>query len=1730
MAHTTWPESNRDFNNLRFIYKVYQDSVFYFEHTSKTMFIFDTIASFIDSFSVLQKSDTLIVGEYVIRGSLTGNNKNILAKDSIIIQVLPKDLGITFLPDKYDYKQNETADLSGMVYNFGNTPQTDVSYSILAGEDTILSNIISFLGTNATDSFYLSFTADTSLSIKGFINTVLLKQTAVNAVAPKLEIIASVPDKAGREAFNTSLTIKNTGKVQADISVDYHGEILPFIIDPGKEEFITRKYQTQADTQIQISITGDTNYVISKTVAFDEVIVTKLFPEPRYKEGFVSLDYALVNKGGFPSRGELDFTIYNGAGTIKIDTTYFVPVNTAGHDTLQNISVYGSVNVNLPRGAYFIKAQTPLSSDSAGFVVTAEDSVLLAGNTGTVDSIFMPLNTSISNHGLYNSIIKLSARLQDLMLDTTFTINVEDTIAWNTGFDVSTLQPGIDTIFVSAFKNGLIELQTIKIPVNIGKANFGIPDFPSRHVFMLGQTDSIGFTLQNTGDLFGVARFKLEILGETISDTLFELNAHSRRPVLLKFGIDPDIEEKTYMGYYYLNGDTTELLYTVDGGIDINVDVSLNKDYFLTGDTAVFELNIVDNDPISTKDLFVRVNYNGCDSTVYFDLDNTETIQINIPITEKSFSKIFYGIYHASGRGIYLNSHYIRVMDSLIAFVPDKEVYERGDNVQAAYFTQQSGTLFVSSDYYTDTIAVTGDGSFSFTLPDDILRGTVSLSYLFKGVSGLINIDVDGYFVRILDFRIDKASYDIAEQVNVTFQYESNTSMAGILEGYSGPVYGQGLVYNDSLFQIDSGIHNVSYSYIMTDSVLGPCRTEMTLRKRDSVPMFLAGAYEYFLAGDALIAALSLNRDDFPAGSENVSVAVTLYGSAQGAELQIILDTNVVSSQTVNLDGYTDFNVPIAVSEPGYYGIQAKVISQSKSQTKGLSLTYGGSLPDVTISSMYIINSQTDSSIISVTAQDAGFVKANLCDVKVYRGEPGQTSTLIYQNTVDFSAFGTVTLNFNYSSIPDTGYIPFYAVIDENNDIFEFNEQNNVLRDSLYMEPDTTSPVFVITGVEQGGVYDTETVVFIDIIEPNLDSFDILLNGQPFASGDTVKTNGPNTLALYALDKTGHGTDSVLTFTLDLVPLDTISPVITDKYIIHGEPRVLVLSAEPGVYRDTLEFSTDKFLLDKHHNVDTGGTLSDFIVTDYEVNNKYYTELSLYLPYTFITNGHYRTVAGLYEGEDGKSMKSRVEFDFGEVPQYNISGQGCSSTYYYWEDEEDDNDEDGKGKTALEIDSITSAGIYLKIVTCRKNINGSHRMDLKVIEPGHTVTRFTDSLLASRNILFKHVNELDGFTHDFRSGIYNVLLFLDNAGNYFKHLKSEKHCKNDAIGYDLTADEMAEAVYCGRLGIVNFKNKELLKMKEFCMQEVFGVRYDGHKYFKEADLITVEGPHTGTDTMHVSGDLLKVKITSGNVFGEVYDRLYYNKKKPGKEAGLIVNEYGRGKSVFHSFSLIKSLNSENINDLADLLIGGIYYAAPEIHDITAEGTLPVRIDIANPDTNASECMVTEDISSNAEIIIVNDELPGGDISGNTITWYFSLRRNKSISLKYILRMPGIEDTVHAMTILSELVESNYEEVDSNLLSIAIQKSLGGLMESIADSLNAITGLKSKDGKTRDKIIDILNEISNTIVNSREQAAYALSLAVECGRLIREIGSGDTEDIRRDIGRMIGAYEAVWRGF
>lgn len=93
---------------------------------------------------------------------------------------------------------------------------------------------------------------------------------------------------------------------------------------------------------------------------------------------------------------------------------------------------------------------------------------------------------------------------------------------------------------------------------------------------------------------------------------------------------------------------------------------------------------------------------------------------------------------------------------------------------------------------------------------------------------------------------------------------------------------------------------------------------------------------------------------------------------------------------------------------------------------------------------------------------------------------------------------------------------------------------------------DKTPPQIVVTGVEDGVEYDDYVTPVINIIEPNLMTSTITLNGEPFVLGTTVTEEGDYVLYVRADDLAGNVSEKTIRFSIVLVRLEVTKELLTN--------------------------------------------------------------------------------------------------------------------------------------------------------------------------------------------------------------------------------------------------------------------------------------------------------------------------------------------------------------------------------------------------------------------------------------------------------------------------------------------------------------------------------------------------------------------------------------------------------
>lgn len=148
------------------------------------------------------------------------------------------------------------------------------------------------------------------------------------------------------------------------------------------------------------------------------------------------------------------------------------------------------------------------------------------------------------------------------------------------------------------------------------------------------------------------------------------------------------------------------------------------------------------------------------------------------------------------------------------------------------------------------------------------------------------------------------------------------------------------------------------------------------------------------------------------------------------------------------------------------------------------------------------------------------------------------------------------------------------------------DKSGNSARQEINFTIDGTMPVVLITGVSNGGIYQTGIAPVVSITDANLYSSSILLNGNVYASGTPILNGGIYDLVVVATDKANNIVSNAIRFTVD-----SKAPVIAISGITNGVYYSNTVSPTIRITDDDLAYSS----ITLNGNAYSSGT---FISTD----------------------------------------------------------------------------------------------------------------------------------------------------------------------------------------------------------------------------------------------------------------------------------------------------------------------------------------------------------------------------------------------------------------------------------------------------------------------------------------------------------------------------------------------------
>jgi parallel beta-helix repeat protein len=328
-------------------------------------------------------------GKLYLYATLYSSTGQIIATSVYPFYITDTDLALTMETDKTAYTPGETVTVTGAVENRG--AARNVTLTVKAAGTTIYSQNIT-LAENATYPFTTEVLATKSFSLEASVDGFNVTDYIL-VKAPSITASIIAPDVVGREAFSTTISIENTGKIPVNLNVQLGTESWDITIPAGELRNIQTQMTVSENTALTVNITGDATLTLQKDVIFGEQAEINVTPEITYLEGPIGIPFTITNTGILETGFNATFSIndqtvtkeiYITPGSVLADTVYFTL--SKGMYTMQYASPFwsSSININVESDAEFIITSMPQNmtfdlGESVNLAVTVKN---IGGRTG----------------------------------------------------------------------------------------------------------------------------------------------------------------------------------------------------------------------------------------------------------------------------------------------------------------------------------------------------------------------------------------------------------------------------------------------------------------------------------------------------------------------------------------------------------------------------------------------------------------------------------------------------------------------------------------------------------------------------------------------------------------------------------------------------------------------------------------------------------------------------------------------------------------------------------------------------------------------------------------------------------------------------------------------------------------------------------------------------------------------------------------------------------------------------------------------------------------------------------------------------------------------------------------------------------------------------------------------------------------------------------------------------
>ncbi len=607
-------------------------------------------------------------GKYLLEASLRNSLAQVLARATYPFYVVEQDIVLTLEPERKIYKPGELIRISGSIQNRAPAAAGGLKLYLVARDPAgqILELLSQSLELPAGGNFPISVSMtageEGSIMLTGLVlsqdKTLLEVQDQLEVEMPRVYQSLDVPQVAGEEPFPIRVNLVNHGRLPVWVNLEIKEKSGQTILTQGlslqggENRSLETFHQIQSDTDLSFVFTGDLSGLEIRKVFYGLGAEIHLSPQALYLEGPVAVEVSLANTGLLEEVLTLNYQL--SPGGIEIVRSYALLPGEKASDILYFV---------LPEGSYTITASCPKPNMAAQvfFQVRRQNRVGLNLSTGVEGGGLVPISVQVSNLGANELALSVLAEVTD----------ASGANYWNGGKRLPAMTPGsselIDfqiptadlaagayTARVSVLSSSGEPLASQEVAFTVKPALIQMIQSPTYQTFQPGQEAILRFLLKNSGDQGSSFHLRVQVEDFLDSSEQGWLGAGEEKEVFFGTLLPEDLDQRDHSGTWELSSSgplQKGIVRFATAGLALQVTPSLDKSSYGEGDTARLTLH-VQTSAATALPLVAQVNYNGFEENRPFMLAGSQSLIFEIPLPKITGQKLFFGIYHESGRSI----------------------------------------------------------------------------------------------------------------------------------------------------------------------------------------------------------------------------------------------------------------------------------------------------------------------------------------------------------------------------------------------------------------------------------------------------------------------------------------------------------------------------------------------------------------------------------------------------------------------------------------------------------------------------------------------------------------------------------------------------------------------------------------------------------------------------------------------------------------------------------------------------------------------------------------------------------------------------------------------------------------------------------------------------------------------------------------------------------------------